>query len=204
MTVRVVTAPVYQPVSRTEARLWMQVDEDLTDQDTVIDMLIKAATARAELITGRAFVQRELQLILPCWPDRIELPHPPLVSVESITYIDTDGTQQTLDTDIYDVHTWREPGFVCRAYGQSWPAYRSAPDAIRVNYTAGYDPVGSPVGEPEHQAGQPSNLKLWMQAYLATLYEHREQIVTGTIVADLPKHFCDGLLDDLVIGSRLA
>ena len=204
MTVRVVTAPAYQPVTRSEAKLWCRIDDDITDQDDVVDMLIAAATARAELITSRAFIQRDLQLILPAFPvDTIELPHPPLVEVGSITYLDEDGVEQTLSTSLYDVHDWREPGFVIRAYDEIWPATRSRPDAVRVNYTAGYDPVGSPTDEAAHQAGQPEQLKLWMKARIATLYEQREQLVTGTIVAQIPRDFCDGILDDLVIGGRL-
>lgn len=203
MTVRVVTAPAYQPVSRTEAKSWCNIDADITDQDSIIDMLIKSATARAELITQRAFVQRTLQLILPCWPEAIELPHPPLVSVESITYIDDDGVQQTLDTDLYDVHTWKEPGFIVRAWDEIWPSYRAVPDAIRVNYTAGYAPVGSPTDEAAHQAGQPEQLKTWMHARIATLYDNRDQFVVAGNVVEIPRDFCDGLLDDLVIGSRL-
>jgi hypothetical protein len=36
-----------------------------------------------------------------------------------------------------------------------------------------------------------------MQARISSLFENREQLVTGTIVAELPRAFVDGLLDNL-------
>lgn len=210
MTVRVVTAPVYEPVTRAQAKLWAKVDTDLSADDAIFDMLVKAMREYAENITGRTFVQRSLQLILPDTQllhiDRRTrigfcLPYPPLVSVSSITYIDTDGTQQTLDAADYDVHTWREPGIVVQDWNSSWPSYRSEPDAWRLNYLAGYAP-GSPQDEAAHQEVLPAALKVWMQARLATLYRDREQLIMGNQVM-IQRDFADGLLDALIVGERL-
>lgn len=211
MTLRVVTPPAYKPVTVAQAKEWCRIDSDITDQDAVLALLIAAMTDYAEHLTGRAFIQRGLQLIEQGWPrvvvdgicyDGFELPRAPLASVESITYIDTDGAQQTLSTDLYDVHTDREPGVIVRGYQDTWPTVRLRPDAVKVNYTAGYA-YGSPTGEADQQSVLPANLKLWMHARLSTLYENREQIIAATQV-QIPRDFCDGLLDSLVLGSRLA
>ena len=210
MTVRVVTPPAFYPVTRAQARLWCRIDAALTAEDAVVDQLIAAMTDFAENLTGRAYIQRGLQMIVPWWPvirvegvmrDGFELPQAPLVSVESITYLDSDGVQQTLAAETYAVHTWREPGIVVRAYGETWPVVRSDADAIRVNYTAGYV-YGSPNGEADQQAVLPPALKVWIEARLTTLYDNRSQLMRDGRVA-IPRDLCDGLLDSLVLGGRI-
>lgn len=200
------TAPPYYPVSRAEAKLWLR--EDGSDQDAVIDLLIATMTAYAENLTLRAYVQRTLELDLSgfrlCGDDGdIDLPLPPLVSVEYIKYVDTGGTLQTLATDQYDVNVREEPGSVQPAWGRTWPPIRgSAVGPVRIGYTAGYVPLGSPVDEVAYQAGIPPALKLWMHARIATLYENREQLVMNNQM-EIPRNFADGLLDHLIVGSRL-
>lgn len=213
MTVRVVTAPAYEPVSLAQAKLWCRIDSDITDQDDVVTQLIQTMREYAENLTGRAFIQRDLQLVTNCYTTLyfdgvsrvgLSLPYPPLVAVSSITYIDTDGATQTLDTADYNVHTWHEPGFVVEDWDATWPSYRREPDAIRVSYTAGYAlGAGSPPGADEYRANLPSALKTWMQARIATLYECREQLTFGASGFVIPHNFSDGLLDALIVGQRL-
>ena len=209
MTVRQITEPPYEPITRAQAKLWCRIDSDITDQDAVIDMLIQGMREYEENLTGRAFVQRTFQLVTTCYEYLningssrlgIEIPRPPLVSVESITYVDTGGTVTTLSASEYDVHTWRIPGIVVEEWNSSWASYRREPDAIRVNFTAGYAP-GSPPDEASYQEGLPANLKLWMQARISTLYENREQLIGNQM--QIPRDFADGLLDSLVVGTRL-
>lgn len=199
MSVRIITEPEAEPVTLAEAIDWTRADDGSAATDAALTMLIGAMRRYAENLTGRAFVQRGLQLVLPCWEYRIELPYPPLVSVESVTYVDTSGNVQTLDAALYVVHNWREPGIIVPEFSSVWPATRAVEDAVRVNYTAGYAPVGSPT---DPASGVPDNLKLWMHARIATLYNQRDQLMNANSVA-IPRDFADGLLDDLVIGSRL-
>ena len=200
MTVRVITEPTVEPVSLAEAIDWTHADDGTAATDAALTMLIGAMRRYAENLTGRAFVQRALQLILPCWQAQIALPYPPAVSVESVTYVDTDGVVQTLDADLYVVHDWREPALIVPAFTAIWPSTRAVLDAVRVNYTAGYAPIGSPADD--YASGVPPQVKTWMHARIATLHNQRDQMVQGNVM-QIPRDFCDGLLDDLVIGSRL-
>lgn len=211
MTLKVVTAAAYQPVALAEARLWLRSDDDDTTQDDLIELLIAAMAEYAENLTGRAFVQRTLRLTLAGWPcvqtegyvgAGIVLPQAPLSEVLTVKYYDQDGVQQTLAADQYVVHSDREPALIVPAWQVTWPSTRALINAVEVNYIAGYAPVGSPVGEAEHQAGQPASVKLWMHARLATLYANREQLVASNLVK-IPPAFADGLLDSLVLGERV-
>lgn len=205
---KITVAPLYEPVSYAEALEWLRLDSD-TAQEALVLQLIQTFTKRAENLTLRDFVQRTRCLYLDDWPWHslhgilIELPHPPLVSVESFKYIDTDGALQTLDPEDYSVHTEAEPGFIIPAWEETWPTIRRVPNAIQVTYKSGYAPVGSPTDEEAHQTPIPAALKTWMQLNIAALHDNREAFVTGTILAQLPRSLGDGLLDDLTVGRRL-
>lgn len=206
MSVIVVTPPAFEPVTLAEAKLWCKVEDDRTEEDALLLLLIKAMREYAENLTGRAFVQRTLRLYLSDWPWHarygvlIKLPHPPLVeagspsvSVESFKYIDTDGVLTTLATTQYVVHDEFEPCFIIPAWEVTWPTIRSLPDAIQITYHAGY----------ANPNAIPKSLRLWMQARIATLFDKRDQIVVGHIVQSIPRDYVDGLLDSLVVGDRL-
>ena len=60
--IRVITAPASYPVTRAQAKEWCRVDADDSSQDNVLDLLIGAMTNYAEHLTGRAFVERTLEL----------------------------------------------------------------------------------------------------------------------------------------------
>lgn len=205
-TLETVAEPAYEPVSRAEAKRWFRIDD--TNSDAVVDMLVKAMREDAENMTGRAFISRQLRLTLDDWPldaqygHKIVLPNPPLISVDSFQYVDTDGATQTLATTQYVAHDAYEPAYIIPAWDVTWPTIRLVPNAIRVTYTAGYAP-GSPSDEAAAQEVMPAKLRLWMAAKAQTLNEFREQLIAGTIVTPLPRSYVDGLLDSLVVGARL-
>ena len=201
--------PAFEPCSREEAKRWMSIDAADTAHDATVDLLVQAMREDAENLTHRAFIQRQYCLYLDRWPFdayelpvQIELPFPPLVSVDSFKYRDLDGTLQTLAADQYVVHTWREPAIIVPAWQVAWPYIRSVPDAIQITFTAGYA-AGSPSDEAASQEAIPAKLKLWMQAKAATLFAQREQLIVGNIVNAIPRDFTDALLDSLTVGTRL-
>jgi uncharacterized phiE125 gp8 family phage protein len=199
MTIREITAPSVEPVSLAEANLHLR--EDGTDQDTLIQALIKGARQYAEAYTGRAFVARTFELTLPAFPagGEIEVPRPPLIAVESVKYIDTAGALQTVAAADYQVDTYRAPGLVKPAYGATWPATRSGDyNAVQVRFQAGYAEIGSPSGE-DPANGVPELVRQWILVRVAQLYEHREAVVTGTMLTAMPRDFVDGLLDQLKV-----
>lgn len=202
MSVEVLVAPAFEPVSLTDVKAWLRVDD--SNSDLVLQLLIKAMREEAENVTHRAFISRQLKLTLAGYPSSgyIELPFPPLISVDAFQYVDTDGALQTLAVSEYAVRSEREPARIEPAWQVTWPALRTVSNAVQITFTAGYAP-GSPPDEAESQAVMPAALRLWMQAKVSTLFENREHLVTGTIVAALPRTFADGILDSLTIGTRM-
>lgn len=204
----VITAPAFYPVTLSEAKRWLRIDDSDTNHDADVTMLIAAMTAYAENRTLRSFVPRTYRLNLDSWlyecgpyGMRIPLHYPPLIVVDSVTYLDTSGARLALDTALYDVYTTTEPAYLMQAYASLWPTARMWPSSIQVTYRAGY--TASPASEADIQAMIPANLKLWMQTRIATLFENREQVIVGTIVTPMTHSYVDGLIDDLVVGDRL-
>lgn len=69
---------------------------------------------------------------------------PPLISIDSIQYLDTSGTLQTLPTDFY-VYVPGFPGKVAPAYGKIWPFTLPQIGAVVINYTCGYGTITTTV-----------------------------------------------------------
>jgi uncharacterized phiE125 gp8 family phage protein len=192
MSLITITPPATEPVSLAEARLHLKVDT--TDDDTLISALISAVREQAEHRTGRALITQTLELVLDGFPEDIELPKPPALAITSISYYDSNGALQVLDSADYSLDSDSEPAWLVPAYGLSWPATYNMPNAVRVRYTAGYGAASD----------VPTAYKAWILAALSTMYNIREQIVIerGALMT-IPRNFADGLLDPYLIGSRL-
>lgn len=136
---QLVTAPTAEPIATAQAKTHAGVD--ISDHDALIAALVTAAREYWESAQGRALVLQTWDLAMDAWPkvDYIRLPRAPLRSVVSITYVDSDGTSNTLAATEYVVDLKSEPGRVVLGYGKSWPSKTLRPGgAITVRYRAGY------------------------------------------------------------------
>ena len=175
-----------EPITVAEAKASPSLRVAVATDDTDIGTLITTARDMAETITRRAFITQTWELVLDGFPTGgIVLPLPPLQSVASIKYIDTDGAQQTLDALLYAVDTDSEPGLVVPAYGESWPSTRDEVNAVRVRFVAGYGAA----------ADVPAAIKTWIKMRAGTLYDNPQALVVGQTVMNVPRDFIDGLLD---------
>ena len=168
-------APETTSVTLAEAKLQLRQDESA--DDALITTLCEAADQHIESFLGRRLITQTWDYKRNSFPCRIELPYPPLVSVSSITYIDTNGTTQTLSTDYYAVDVAREPGRITLKYGMSWPSTQCIENAVTVRYVAGYGAASA----------VPSAIKAAAKLLIGHWYESREDVVIGTISAMLPQ-----------------
>lgn len=141
------TAPAAEPITLADAKEHLRISN--TAQDDYINALIDAAIDRVDGPHGlirRALITQSWYLKFCDWPlnDKIHIPLPPLQSITAITYYDTDNVQQTLATSVYDVITpTNGQGVVSLAEGQSWPSLYDRPDAVSIDFIAGYGDAGS-------------------------------------------------------------
>lgn len=139
-TIQLSTPPTLDPVSLVAAKTHLRVDID--DEDAYIETLITVASNWAEETTSRSLTTQTWTLYLDDWPqhDYIRLPRPPLQSVTSVEYYDTDGNSSTFSTDYYDVDTDSDPGRVVLKYGETWPSTTLQPmNPVKIIYVAGYE-----------------------------------------------------------------
>lgn len=202
-------APAVEPVSLADMKAWLRVD--IPDDDQLIGQLITDARtyvenkSKRQLITaqwqytGDSFPPYDMSIWLvrqprPYLPQTrqfqgsgggtIKLPKPPLVSVQSITYVEPSaGATLTLDPTTYLVDTTTEPGRISPAYGQVWPVTRWQVNAIQINYTCGYGSASQ----------VPANFRRAIMLLVASWYENREA-VSAIAMNPVPRS-----VDDLII-----
>jgi uncharacterized phiE125 gp8 family phage protein len=184
MRLELVTGPATEPLALAEVRVRLRISH--TDDDDDLDLAILRAREDAETRLGRALITQTWRLNLDCFPatGELELPRPPLQSVSSVKYIDEDGDLQTLATSEYVVDTSGEKGRLYLAWEKSWPSIRIEPNAVRVEFVAGYGDDASDV---------PARFRAWMLIKAGDHYAHREGTITGTIATRL--EFVDELLN---------
>lgn len=149
----VITPPEATPVTVDDVKAHLRVEHG--DDDTLLGVFIGAAVKHVDGpggTLGRALINQTLELRVPClpWCGQLRLPYPPILSaVTSLKYISTAGTELTLDpgeyTKIGDPE--RDPA-VALGFGKSWPATRRQPEAVAIQYVAGYGANPGDVPEP--------------------------------------------------------
>lgn len=171
MDLRLITAPVAEPVSIFTAKEHLRLDADATDDGLVADML-RAAREAVEAHTGRALMPQTWQLRLPEFPASdaaILIPTAPLISVTELLIINEAGAETVVSTDDYQVEAPSGPragrGKLIPGYALTWPATRATTlGAVRVTFQAGYATA----------AAVPYPLKAAIMLILSELYEQRE------------------------------
>lgn len=123
MSLTITAAPIGPAVDPEVVKRHLGIDHG-EDDDTVLE-LIAAAT---ELIQEHCEIQlldAELTLRLdglPTCREPLELPRPLVTSVESLTYLDFAGDEQSLDGDDYQLDLYSKPARLVPTVGTWWPA----------------------------------------------------------------------------------
>jgi uncharacterized phiE125 gp8 family phage protein len=147
-------APTERIITVANAKEHLNVDS--SHDDLRIDGLILAATAALDGrdgMLGRCLLSQSWRFTLAGFPCAgVRLPLPPTISVASVKYLDPAEVEQTLATDVYRVVKGGIEGdLIVPKIGQVWPLTACMPDAVRVDFTAGYA-TDDPALEPLRQA----------------------------------------------------
>jgi uncharacterized phiE125 gp8 family phage protein len=176
-----------EPLTLYEAKAHLRA-ADCDDEDELITALIATARQALEDRLQRALVPSTWRLSQPAfgaYGAALELPMPPTHSVQAVRYWDAAGAQQTLPTTDYLLDAVAQPAQLVPAPGKAWPATQERPNAVEVDYTAGYTELPAP-------------LRSWMLLAIGDLYTRRERSAEKPAV---PQHFADSLLDPYRIYS---
>ena len=174
--------PVTEPITLDQAAEHLRVDSQ-ADQ-SLIEALISTAREYADSVTGRVSGSSTWKLIAPTWCALRESPlnhlgewsaavaipifRTPLVSVQSVKYIASGETSlTTMSSGDYTVITAAEPGMI-RITG-TLPALADRPDAIQIEFTAGYSTPDEVPAMHRHA----------ITVLVANFYEQRGSIAFG-------------------------
>lgn len=164
------------------------LDPDVdAEQDKVLPVLRQAAIEQGQQITGTVWAAASYRIDGLCsvWPGAgFRLPLTPVFAVTEVITKNASGEEEPIPPSLYE--------FIPAAIdmGRPWAELRTkepwAGQAfdISVTCTAGWD-----------ADKLPESLRGWALNRIATLYDYREDLVTGTITAALPRHHTNGLLD---------
>lgn len=177
MSLVLITGPTVEPVTLAEAKLQCALppDDDGNHVKSVqvatrLRRAIRTARVSCENYTRRAFLTQTWQLNLDGWPYKdsryqhrnyefaglgpegrlaeIHVPKPPFQSIVSFTYVDVQGTTQTVaswGTFQTDPGSETQPARLLPPYLLPWPPTRLIANAIQLQFVAGYGDTGATV-----------------------------------------------------------
>ena len=162
MALRLHTAPTLQPITLAAAQEHVRTDAGV--EESMISVLIDAATASAEHIMNRAIMPQKWQLMTDSFDD-LMLKMPTVTAVDSVKYVNTSGVLTTLDPSVYQTVLASDyEASVQLAYGQSWPEIRSQAESVQVIFSCGYADAAS----------VPAPIVAWIKLCVGALFSNRE------------------------------
>ena len=177
-----IITPPSEIITVNEAAEFMRAD--FPEQETdMIEGIITASRQWCEEYLRRAIGIQTLEITLDSFPKKILL-RPPLISVTSIKYYDSNGDQQTMNASDYRVSKNSEPATIIPSSDSSttgiWPTTLEADDAITIRFVTGYQDGGSPFVSKE----LPKTIRTAMLMQIADLYANRESQVEKPLSAN--------------------
>ena len=152
-------------LTKKHCRIDGDFDEDL------LQAYIDAAVNWVEDYADIVLIEREVKDKVANFRGDLELCREPIKSIESITYLDPDGAEQSIGG--FRVYQGNK---ITPLVGFAWPSKLAKSD-IEIKYVAGYGAT--------HEA-VPAKIKQALRLLVSHQYEHREAVIVGTISSELP------------------
>ena len=145
------------PLKAQEVADYLRTDSENASELAHVSALLAQALEEIERYTGRSIAPTQYRLVLQDWTRgpsefasyprapqgayqrNLDLPRAPLTAVGSVKYY-PEGSEvlTTIPSTQYLTITAIEPGMVYLKTDYEWPALADRPDAVQVEFTAGY------------------------------------------------------------------
>lgn len=117
-----ISADVIEPVTLDQAKSQCRVDFD--DDDDELKRLISTARDYVEKYCGLSLAQQQLKISAINFASMATLPLSPVRELVSITYFDTENSEQVLDREVYELISDLFCASVLLRHQQRWPQTR--------------------------------------------------------------------------------
>jgi uncharacterized phiE125 gp8 family phage protein len=143
MTPLALTPPAVEPVSLTEAKTYLRIDQ--SDEDGLLGTLITAARLMIEAASGRMLVDQTWRIVLDRWPDggEIRLPLSPVSAIVAARVYNANGAAQAVSGSAL-VLDWQADPPLIRVVA-TVPAAGRDRSAVEIDVTAGYGATAAAV-----------------------------------------------------------
>lgn len=155
MPLRIVTEPVVDVVTVSEMKNFLKLDDVSSDEDDYINLCIMSARDWVEQYTKRGVIEVQREYIVDLTNKYfIELPRPPLKSIESVFVTDYTGVESPVSTTNFKLDKSIEPNLLYFS--------GAAGESARVLYTSGFA-----------STALPGNIKLAVMTLAGARYDNR-------------------------------
>lgn len=143
MTPLALSPPAQEPVSLSEAKTFLRLDQNA--EDDLLGTLITAARLMVEAASGRLLVDQAWRIVIDRWPDggEIRLPLSPLSAITAARVYDLLGVAQPVAPTALQLDTAADPPLV-RVVAEV-PEIGRARGAIEIDVVAGFGATASAV-----------------------------------------------------------
>lgn len=150
MTPILIDGPAVEPVSPSEMRAYLRLDDGA--EDDLVVALVKAARLSVEAASGRVLVESRWRIARDGWPESglVPLPASPLIAVERVRVVDRDGQAADVPADLYEADGLSDPPRVI--VDPLAPEPGRARQGILIEVRAGYGATPESVPAPLRQA----------------------------------------------------
>lgn len=185
-----VAAPAVEPWAVSDVELSLALRIDGTTDNAYLTAIIRAARQYFEGVTGLALINQTWRAAWDHLPQgrELELTRGPLASVASVKVLDDASAESTVPAGQYALGGVGYPrafGRVRLRSGYDWPTAGDVPDAVRVEFVAGFGAAAANV---------PADIRLALLHLVAHWYENRLPLNIGNIVNELP-HSLQALIE---------
>jgi len=146
MSLKLITAPVLEPITLQEAKDWIRYEDSL--QNDAITSLIKTARREVEAWTNVILIDSVYEYYVNRFTNKIKFP---ISTVQSsglvVTYQDTADVEQTVDSSVYGLDNVSAINELFeKVNGAQWPCdVIQEPNAVKISFTAGFGALQSDV-----------------------------------------------------------
>lgn len=176
-----ILATTSEPVTRAQAQLYARYEEGDIEDD-LFDTFIIVGREQVEAITEHQLNTATFVQYFDSWQRCFSLSKPPLQSITSVQYTDTDGATQTVSSSDYAANTFNQHrGNVLLNYDFTYPVLNNdRMNSIQITFIAGYQ--GWPVALP---ADVPKTLTHAIKLFVNDVWSHREYELDGKVTGNI-------------------